>query len=131
MKNNNINQYIEDVKKAANRETSTAWFEGKPGVEQMLYHEQLKKVNQNFAFSIVSKINNNTYKILTRNKIDINYDYEILSPLLQEIKKIKIIKILNKGNESVSIIPSPMVYAYVTFEEDVKLKKNDIVRIVL
>jgi putative protease len=127
--NKNSDIYVHDIKNAANRETDLAWFNGKPGINKMLYHEVLKQVKQNYAFLIKEKINDTTYKILTKNKIRLSDKYEILSPNLDEIPTIKIIKILDSENNSVDFISAPMSYCIITFNKKINLKENDIGRI--
>ncbi|MDR0752571.1 MAG: U32 family peptidase C-terminal domain-containing protein [Mycoplasmataceae bacterium] len=126
----NIFQYINDIKKAANRETNLAWFNGKPGIDKMLYHEEQRKVIQNFGFTIIKKVNSFSYYVLSRNKFSLSDTFEILSPLLNEIKKIKIVQMFDKDNISVTVVNTPMSVVKVIFDTHIELKKNDIVRIV-
>jgi putative protease len=122
-------QYINDVAAAANRETSIAWFDGKPGIQQMLYHEEAKKVTQNFVFSITSKVNANTYVILSRNNFKLTDKFEILSQKQKDIVNIGVSKIVDKDGNEIEVAKTPMSVLTVTFEKDIDLLPNDIVRI--
>jgi regulator of extracellular matrix RemA (YlzA/DUF370 family) len=95
----------------------------------MLYHDVEKTVKQNFAMTIKKKIDKDTYEVLTRNKILLSSDYQILSAIQENIIPIKIKKILNNG-ESVEAVNAPMSTVIVTFNKDIDLQENDIVRII-
>ncbi|MDR2821563.1 MAG: U32 family peptidase [Mycoplasmataceae bacterium] len=127
--NGDNNQFYDDVAKAANRETDLAWYNGQPGIDKMLYHDVEKTVKQNFAMTIKKKIDKDTYEVLTRNKILLSSDYQILSAIQENIIPIKIKKILNNG-ESVEAVNAPMSTVIVTFNKDIDLQENDIVRII-
>jgi hypothetical protein len=96
----------------------------------MLYHEEQRKVIQNFGFTIIKKVNSFSYYVLSRNKFSLSDTFEILSPLLNEIKKIKIVQMFDKDNISVTVVNTPMSVVKVIFDTHIELKKNDIVRIV-
>ncbi|MDR0825674.1 MAG: U32 family peptidase [Mycoplasmataceae bacterium] len=124
-------EYIEDINKAANREVSFAWFNGKPTTNEMLYHEIPKRVNQIFAMLVKSKVNENTYEVISKNYFTINNNFEILGRNLMHIEKVKLTKIINKDNLEISIVNTPMQELIVCLDKNINLESNDILRIVL
>jgi hypothetical protein len=100
-----------------------------PGIDKMLYHEIPKQVNQNFAFTIKKRIKNDTYLVLTRNKIQLSDNYQVLSSINNKIVDIKLKKILDDNNE-VNYVSAPMSEVTIVFNKNINLKENDIVRII-
>lgn len=129
LSNEKLNEYTNELEKIANRETDIAWFNGKPSYKAMLSSEAQKQVSQIFVFVINKKISNNTYEIISRNFFKITDSFEIISPK-RPIKHAKIIKILDKDNNSISIVNKPMCKYIVTFETENDFMPNDLVRIV-
>lgn len=124
-----INKNNEELSKAANRETDTAWFDSEPNKNKMLYHDVEKKVNQNYAFIIKDK-ENDYYKVITKNKISINDKIEIIGPNLNETIKTKIIAMKNSDNIDISVCPTPMSIIYLKFDSECEFTYPDIARLI-
>ena len=126
----NIKKYLYELEYVKNREISKAWFDGNPTNKQMIYYDQLKTVNQLFAFTITKKNSEIEYEIISRNKFNINQVFETIGPKHETIKiKIKKIFNLNK-NQEVSIINVPLTKCIIKLQKKIKLDVNDIGRIV-
>jgi hypothetical protein len=95
----------------------------------MLYHEIPKQVKQNYAFIVTKKINNNTYEVITKNKIQTTDNFQILSPLHSNILNINISKMFVDGVET-NVVSAPASTIIVEFAKDIELQKNDIGRII-
>ncbi|GHU32553.1 hypothetical protein FACS1894166_06120 [Bacilli bacterium] len=95
----------------------------------MLYHEVPKRVNQIFAMLVKNKVNDNTYKVISRNYFDIKSDFEILGRNLKHIEKIKVIEIVDKDNLQVNVVNTPMQVLTIKLNKNVDLEPNDILRI--
>ena len=130
-KKNKINFDIlkAEIENAANRETSSAWYFGSPDKNKMLYHDEQKVVNQNYAF-IIKNRNNDLYEIETKNKIVLNQAIEIISPNLVEPLKTKIISMQNINNELISVCPTPMSTLFIKIDSNVLLDYPAIGRII-
>jgi putative protease len=122
------NEYTKDVLNAANRDVSIGWFLGEPSTNEMLYHDIPKQVNQLFVLTIKEKIDNKTYKVVSRNYFTIDDVFEVLSSIQNHIIDIKIIDIKNSNNESIKVVNTPMSNLIITFDRDIDLKYNDILR---
>lgn len=118
-----------ELAKAANRETDTAWFESDPGSEKMLYHDEEKKVTQNYAFIVQQRLDN-SYKIITKNKLCVGDEIEIIGPNLAQPIKTKIISMQNEDKVNLQVCPTPMSVLYLQFDQDVDLNYPDIGRII-
>lgn len=126
---NRIAMYEKDLDKAANRETSTAWFYGDPTNKQMLYRDDPKKLTQNFAFIIEKKINDNTYQIQSKNFFTTQNTFEVMGKNHDLIENIKVSKIFDvKANVEVDKVNKPM-YMYVITTDCDQLEVGDIGRI--
>lgn len=119
----------EELLNAANRETDDAWFSKNPGYEKMLYHDEEKKLTQNYAFIIKNK-HSNFYQVITKNKIKVNDEIEIISPRHQNKIKTKIIRIMNSNFADIDSCPTPMSKIYLQFETTKELDYPDIGRII-
>jgi hypothetical protein len=75
--------------KCANREVSTGWFLNKPNKSQMLKNNQ-KKVSQIYVLLVIKKIAKYKYLAISKNHFTTKQNFEVLSPNLNKIKKIKI-----------------------------------------
>jgi hypothetical protein len=95
----------------------------------MLYHEIQKTVKQNFAFTVLESLDVNKFKIISRNNINTNMTFEIISPNLKNIEYVKISEMINEKGEKISSQPSPMSIVTVSFDKVLPLAKNDIGRI--
>lgn len=130
IKNNNFYDHIylkEQLLKAENRLTDNAWFDKSPNENKMLYFEEERDLNQIFAFTFIDKIDNYHYKILSKNYITIDDQFELLLPNMKNVI-FSINNIINENNESVSVINTPM--KYFTIKTNILLPewKNRIVR---
>ncbi|XQP55596.1 MAG: peptidase U32 family protein [Mycoplasmoidaceae bacterium] len=106
-----IKMYEADLDKAANRETSIAWYNGQPTQKQMLYRDEEKKLSQNFAF-IVEEKTNDGYIITSKNFFTCNDTFEVFGKNHDLITNIKITKLFDvKDNAEVDRVNKPM-YKY-------------------
>lgn len=106
-----IKMYEADLDKAANRETSIAWYNGQPTQKQMLYRDEEKKLSQNFAF-IVEEKTNDGYIITSKNFFTCNDTFEVFGKNHDLITNIKITKLFDvKDNVEVDRVNKPM-YKY-------------------
>jgi hypothetical protein len=94
----------------------------------MLYHEVPKQVNQLFVLTIDKKINDDTYQVISRNYFTIDDTFEVLSSNLSNIVNIRIKQILNRNQESIKIVNTPMSELIITFDRKIDLQHNDILR---
>lgn len=123
----NKSELLKEIENAANRETSIAWFNGLPSVNEMLYHDVVKNVNQLFAFQIEDK-NKDGYRITSKNYFNVNQKFEVISG--KHPKYVMTIKSLKDENGlPFKIVNHPMKTFYVTFNEEKELCKYDIARI--
>jgi len=118
------------ILKAANREVSTAWFNGKPGPEKMLYHEEQQIVKQNYAFLISSSCTPSTYLVTSKNKFSIKNSFEVLSQNYFLPVKIKIKKIELENGEVVDTINTPLTSCKIFLDKDYDFKIDDMGRII-
>lgn len=125
-----IKMYEEDLAKAANRETSSAWFYGQPTNKQMLYRQEEKKLAQNFAFLVEKKIEDNKYLITSKNFFTCANTFEVFGKNHDMIKDIKITEIFDvKLNEIVDKVNKPM-YQYIITTNCNNIEVGDIGRII-
>ncbi len=123
-----IEMYEKEIDKAANRPTSFAWFNGKPSNKQMLYGNEEKKLNQNFAFIIDKKSKNGSYEIISKNFFTTKNKFEVFGKN-HDLIHIKISKIFDvKNNMNVLKVNRPM-YRYIISTNSNKLNVGDIGRI--
>jgi hypothetical protein len=95
----------------------------------MLYHEQSKSVNQIFAFTVLEKIDDCTYKVITRNNLNVNQTFEIIGAKLKNIENIKLNKIINEVGNEIQVAQTPMSKLTFVFTKAIDLQPNDIGRI--
>lgn len=124
-----VSKNAEELAKAANRETDTAWFYSNPDKDKMLYHEEEKKVNQNYAFIIKNKVGD-YYQVITKNKISVDDNIEIIGPELASTTKTKIIAMRNSDNIDISVCPTPMSTIYLKFDSNEEFNYPDIARLI-
>lgn len=123
-----IKMYEKEVDKAANRETSYAWFKGSPTNKQMLYGDENKKLNQNFAFIIDKNLKDGYYEIISKNYFTTKNKFEVFGKN-HDLINIKISKIIDvKLNQEVKKVNRPM-YHYIIKTNNKKLQVGDIGRI--
>lgn len=122
-------QYIKDIDNCANRETDLAWYNKNPSYKLMLYHDEQKKVTQNFAFIINKKNRDDSYEIIVKNKILLTNNIEILSKINDEIINVKIKQLIDSEGNVVNNLPTPMTIATIKFNKKINLEKGDIGRI--
>ncbi|MDR3330385.1 MAG: U32 family peptidase [Mycoplasmataceae bacterium] len=128
-KKQSLSEYVDDVLKAANREVSYAWFNGNPSKDEMLYHEIPKQVNQLFAFIIDQKIDDETYRVTSRNYFRIINDFQVLGRNLKHIENVKLLEIKDKDGLLIDVVNKPMSKLIVKFDKPLDLSKNDMARI--
>lgn len=126
-KNNifNSNKYFKEIKKAENRLTDIACFDGKPNKKRMLYHEDERKQKQAYAFIVDKKIEKNLFLIKSKNFFTINDLFESISYLgKKQIFNIEEIK--SENNEDIKIVNTPMKNFII--KTNAELHEFDIVR---
>ena len=119
-----------ELKKAAARETDTAFMDGKPGYNKMLYHEIKNPLMQNFAFIVDKKINDHEYEITTKNHIELTDHFEIMGAH-HDLIHTQLEKMKTLDNQELVVCPTPMTKLIVTFNKPIHLEHNDIARISL
>ncbi len=119
--------YEKEIIKAANRLISTAWFHGRPSFEQMLYHEELRELNQNFIFIIDQKIDNNKYIVLSKNYFENNSMVEVFGPG-HELMLTSVVSIVDHDGNEVEKANTPMRKYTVTFSSNIEANIGDIAR---
>ncbi len=123
-----IKQYAADLDKAANRETSIAWFNGQPTQKQMLYRDTEKKLTQNFAFIIDKKVKGG-YEITSKNFFTCADTFEVFGKNHDLITGIKLTGLFDlKDNVKVDRVNKPM-YKYFIQTKNKDLEPGDIGRI--
>ncbi len=121
-------EYIEETKKAENRSTSNACFDGDPNFSKMLYQSNDKKINQNFAFIVEEVFKDDRYAILSKNNFNIDMEFEAIS-YNHENFKFKIKKIVDEDGNNLNLINNPMKRFIIEIKGKNKLTAMDIVRI--
>lgn len=120
-------KWIDEIKKAENRETSTACFYSKDK-NNMLYVDDEKKVKQVFAFIIDEILGGGWYKVVCKNYFDKSMLFETIS-YKHDTYKFKIIEILNENNESIETANVPMRKYQINIDTKDELSIKDLVRI--
>ncbi|MGL5246452.1 MAG: peptidase U32 family protein [Mycoplasmoidaceae bacterium] len=129
MENKKINEsYLVETKKAENRLTSNAYFDGNADYSKMLYSSDEKKVNQNFVFIVDEDLNNNYYLVTAKNNFNKNYDFECIS-YNHDNFKFKISEIINEDGINIDVVVTPMKKYKIKIIGDDKLSYLDIIRI--
>ncbi|MGL5640036.1 MAG: peptidase U32 family protein [Mycoplasmoidaceae bacterium] len=129
MQSNKLNkEYVEETKKAENRLTSNAYFDGNADYSKMLYSSDERKVNQNFAFIVDEDLNDNCYLVTAKNNFNKNYDFECIS-YNHENFKFKISEIINEDGISIDVVVTPMKKYKIKIIGNNKLSYLDIIRI--
>ncbi|MCQ3915045.1 MAG: U32 family peptidase [Mycoplasmoidaceae bacterium] len=124
-----IKMYEKDLAKAANRDTSIAWFNGQPTQKQMLYRDGEKKLSQNFAFIVDKKVKDG-YIVTSKNFFTCKNTFEVFGKKHDLIKGIKITSLFDiKANCKVDKVNKPM-YKY-RIKTKAKLDVGDIGRITI
>ncbi|MGL4647549.1 MAG: peptidase U32 family protein [Mycoplasmoidaceae bacterium] len=124
-----INQeYILETRKAENRQTANACFDNKPDYSKMLYHEDERKVKQNFAFIVKEVLDDNKYIILSKNYFNVNSQFEAIS-YQHETFKFMIKTIYNETKDAIEFVNIPMREFVIEIDGHNKLSQMDIVRI--
>jgi hypothetical protein len=95
----------------------------------MLYHDNERKVVQNYAFKIIKKITNDQYEILVMNHMKKSYQYQILDMKTNEIIDVKIKTMVNQDKMNVEVLPTPISRAEITLNKGYDLVVGDIGRI--
>ncbi|MGL5591193.1 MAG: peptidase U32 family protein [Mycoplasmoidaceae bacterium] len=127
--NNIVNKaYVDETKKAENRLTSNAYFDGNADYSKMLYSSDERKVNQNFAFIVEEDLNNNYYLVTAKNNFNKNCDFECIS-YNHENFKFKISEITNEDGINIDVVVTPMKKYKIKIIGNDKLSYLDIIRI--
>ena len=123
-----IKMYEKDLDKAANRETSFAWYNGQPTQKQMLYRSKEKKLTQNFAFIINKKVKDG-YEITSKNFFTCKDTFEVFGKNHDLITGIKITGLFDVREKcKVDKVNKPM-YRYIIKTKVKNLQPGDIGRI--
>lgn len=118
-----------ELKKAANRDTDTAWMDGNPDYNKMLYHDEEKKLTQNYVFIIKKRLSNGYYEVLTKNHLDIKNHLEIIGKDHENVYT-KIVEMKTLDDRQLSVCPTPMTTLLLKFDTETVLDYPDIARIV-
>lgn len=118
----------QDLEKAENRLADTAWFNGLPGFEKMLYFELEKDISQIFAFNFETKINDYTFVVKSRNYFSKENEFEIVySNFERDI--VTISNIWELTGESIDAVKTPMKFYKIEFNKPIKFEEYLIARI--
>ncbi|MGL4617283.1 MAG: U32 family peptidase C-terminal domain-containing protein, partial [Mycoplasmoidaceae bacterium] len=129
MQNNQINElYVNETRKAENRLTSNAYFDGNADYSKMLYSSDEKKVNQNFVFIVDEVLSNDYYLITSKNNFNKKCNFECIS-YNHENFKFNISEIINEDGFNIDTVVSPMKKYKIKINGDNKLSYLDIIRI--
>ncbi len=118
-----FNTAKQNLKLCANRPIDNAFMDGDANYDKMLYHDETKKLVQNYIFVINKKIDNNTYEITVKNNFKINDTISILRPKGEDVK-IKISKIWNNNGEEIFYCPTPMQIVTIQCDSNDLYSKN-------
>ncbi len=113
-----------EVKKAENRQTSTACFYNS-NFEQMLYDDHDKEVKQCFAFIVLEKIND-YYIIECKNNFNKEMNFECIS-FSHDPFEFKILEIKDEEGNYLDVANKPSKKYYIKIDNN-ELSKKDIVR---
>ena len=108
---------------AANRPVDTAFMDGDANYDKMLYHDEIKKLRQNFVFIINKKIDDYTYEILVKNHFKIDDNFEILRQNDKNIN-IKIEKMWDCEKQELFSCITPMQVVIIKTNCNELYKKN-------
>lgn len=111
---------LEEIKKNVNRDIDNAFLIN-PNHNKMLYHDEIKTVKQDFAFTIEEKISNNKFLIKSRNYFNLDMKFKIISSSGET--KINIIKMYDINNNEINACITPMSKVFIILEEDVIFNK--------
>lgn len=125
----NKQEYLNDLIKVENRETANGWFDGKPNYKAMLDNDVLKNVNQIYAFIVNKKLDKNSYLITSKNYFKVNSKFEVISPNIKKFY-VTVKSIEDKDGLEYSVINQPQKTFKVTFNDNIEIAPNSIVRIV-
>lgn len=113
LKLRNHKKEYNELLKSANREFDTAFMNGQPGFEKMLYHETKSKLSQNFIIEIFAK-EQNFFIGYVKNNFNKDQFVEIMTP--NNLFETKIDKILDHdSNEELFYCPTPMQKIKISF----------------
>lgn len=122
-----VKMYEKDLAKAANRDTSIAWFNGQPTQKQMLYRDVAKPLAQNFAFIVEKKVKGG-YEVISKNFFTCKDRFEVFGKNHDLITNIKLTGLYDlKDQCEVDRVNKPM-YHYI-IKTKAKLDVGDIGRI--
>ncbi len=101
-----ISKARKEVNKVANRETSIAWFDGQPTLQQMLQNENSKTVTQNYAFIIKQKIDDDEFVVTSKNYFSNSDNFELMTSKDKDFD-FTISWIKNEAGQEVKIVNQP------------------------
>lgn len=132
--NNNIdvdiNEVYKELKKAENRLTENAWFDGNPNIKKMLYTDHEENINQIFAFNFEKIIAPNVFEITSRNHFSKDFDFEIVRPNINN-ESFKILKILDEKKNEIDVVKTPMKKYLIYVDKRLDCSPNTIARITM
>lgn len=83
----------------------------------MLYHDDSKKLAQDFVFVINKKIGPRIFEITSKNYFDLHMNFMIIQPRGPNVT-VKIIKILDIDNNSILTVNTPMTKCIIELTAD-------------
>lgn len=119
-----------EIKKAENRLSDNAWFDGIPNIKKMLYVDHDEVINQIFAFNFEKIIAPNVFEITSRNNFNKNSFFELVKPDLK-IEQFKILKITDENNDEIDVVKVPMKKYKIFTDKKLLFEPNTIARIVI
>ena len=131
--NNNLNNdktsIFQELKKAENRLSGNAWYDGNPNITKMLYVDNEESINQIFAFNFEKSITPNVFEITSRNNFDKNSNFEIVKPGLKN-EQFKILKILDENNLEIDNVKTPMKKYKIFTDKKISFEPYTIARVI-
>lgn len=120
-----------ELQQAMNRMADVAWLDGAPNEQLMLYHDKQELVSQRFAFIIEEVLENNVYKITSKNNFKKDELFEVIGPKHEHFySSIKSIYDLTKQVYIDQVITPNRLYLIEFNDSSVPLQIKDMARIV-
>lgn len=119
----NFDQSYSDLKLCANRPIDNAFMNGDANFDKMLYHDEMKKLTQNYIFVVNKKINDYTYEIVVKNHFNKNDKIEILRQFDNNIN-VKITNIWTQDGQEIQYCPTPMQVVIIKTNSNDMYEKN-------
>lgn len=118
-----FNESYNDLVQSANRSIDNAFMNGDANFDKMLYHDEIKKLNQNYIFVVNKKLSDFTYEITVKNNFKKDDNIQILRQNQKNIN-INIEKIWNLNNEEINYCPTPMQIVIIKCNNNELYSKN-------